>query len=188
MTPDVSSHKAVPAHYKALISGPHSDRPHWSSYDSHRWAHFSTLSTPKTKRRGCCYVSPQSHGHSFNNPARQECARLHRCWCCLLSSPIVCRASSFLSSSDRALTVPSLCQQGALLPLNKMFCKHTRQRLCKAFCLSLAVGETESRASSMLDKSPAAESQSQSYLCFLWIPSWVGYLANSFNTLWASLF
>lgn len=82
----------------------------------------------------------------------------------------------------------SLCQQGALLPLNKMFCKHTRQRLCKAFCLSLAVGETESRASSMLDKSPAAESQSLSYLCFLWIPSWVGCLANSFNTLWASPF
>lgn len=36
MTPDVSSDKAVLAHYKPLISSPHSNRRHWSSYDSHR--------------------------------------------------------------------------------------------------------------------------------------------------------
>lgn len=46
MTPDVSNHKAVPAHYKALISGPHSTGPATIHISELTSAHFQ-LQKPK---------------------------------------------------------------------------------------------------------------------------------------------
>lgn len=120
----------------------------------------SALSTPNTKRRGCSCVSPQSHGHSFNSPARQECVgctamtlfALLTYYLPSLFFPFFFRALKWnLQNSYSASRVP-------FYPWIRCSVNTSGSYSAK---LSVSVwqwGKTEPRASGMLDKSPAAES------------------------------
>lgn len=127
-------------------------------------------------REGSALVltSPQSQGCSFSNPARQRINKAAMLpVLCLLSLPIIYLAFSFLSSSSRVPVYPWI----------RCFVNTSGRDCAMLSILVLIVGEDGTQASNMLDKNPAAEPHPSPMLCFLWIPSCIGYLAISFNTL-----